>query len=145
MNDEFKICKLCNILKINSEFHKNLNKDGHFNVCKKCHYIRNQKIRQDPLHKQRFARYQKSNSLYRRYGIYLEEYEQMVKEQNNKCLICNQKPNPDGKKHNVLSVDHCHKTNKIRGLLCHLCNRAIGLFRERIDLIEKALCYLKSH
>jgi hypothetical protein len=44
-----------------------------------------------------------------------------------------------------LHIDHCHITGKIRGLLCHLCNRGIGLFRERSDLLQAAIKYLESH
>jgi hypothetical protein len=146
MNNEFKACILCNINKPLSEFHKNRNKDGRFNVCKKCAYIRNNHIRKDPTHKERFKAYRRSNALVNRYGITLEQYFSISNKQNGKCLICNTIPDPNAEhKQRSLNVDHCHKTGKIRGLLCHLCNRGIGLFKERIDLIEKALHYLKSH
>ena len=84
--------------------------------------------------------------MFRRYGITIDHYFEMVNNQNNKCLICGEIPDKNAiHKQRSLHVDHCHTTGKVRGLLCHLCNRAIGLFRERIDLIEKALQYLKSH
>jgi hypothetical protein len=146
MVNEFKSCKICSVRKNFIDFHKNLNADGRYNVCKKCHYERNQKVRKDPKHKERFKQYQKSNAMFRRYGIILSQYEEMVEKQNNKCLICGNEPLIDGKIQNrSLHIDHCHKTGKIRGLLCHLCNRGIGLFRERKDLIEKALKYIKKH
>jgi len=41
-------------------------------------------------------------------------------------------------------MDHCHKTNKIRGLLCGKCNSAIGFFDDDTELLEKAIDYLKK-
>lgn len=146
MNNEFKPCIVCKESKQLTEFHKNLNKDGRFNVCKKCHYVRNHARRQDPKNRERFAQYRRSNVMFRRYGITLEEYSKMVHNQENKCLICKESPDPNADhKQRSLHIDHCHFSGKIRGLLCHLCNRAMGLFRDRIDLIEKAAVYLRKH
>ena len=44
-----------------------------------------------------------------------------------------------------LSIDHCHNTKKIRGLLCHYCNMALGLFKDNTDIMQKAIEYLKTH
>ena len=43
-----------------------------------------------------------------------------------------------------MSVDHCHDTMKVRGLLCHRCNCGIGLLNEDITVLEKAINYLKG-
>ena len=146
MNNEFKSCRACNKIKSLEEFHKNQNIDGRFNTCKQCQYNRLQEFRKDPQHKERFKRYSKDNCMYRRYGITLDQYEAMVIKQKNRCLICNNQPINDGARQNSsLHIDHCHITKKVRGLLCHLCNRGIGLFREKIELLEKAIKYLKKY
>ena len=44
----------------------------------------------------------------------------------------------------TLNVDHCHETGKIRGLLCHNCNRALGLFKDNVEFLERAILYLKG-
>jgi hypothetical protein len=44
-----------------------------------------------------------------------------------------------------LSVDHCHKTQRVRGLLCRRCNAAIGLLSDDISRVEAALNYLKEN
>lgn len=74
------------------------------------------------------------------------EYEKLLKDQNNLCKICNLPEkilsrNRDRVKY--LSLDHCHKTKKIRGLLCHSCNTALGHFRDSIELLQSAINYIK--
>ena len=81
------------------------------------------------------------------FGITLEEYETLLQKQNGLCLICKQPetlPAKAGKIRN-LAVDHCHKTNKIRGLLCGACNKGIGLLKDDPELLIKATEYLKSY
>lgn len=46
--------------------------------------------------------------------------------------------------HKKLSVDHCHKTGKVRGLLCSNCNTAIGLLKEDINVLKNAINYLTT-
>jgi len=69
-----------------------------------------------------------------------EEYKNMTINQNGLCAICGNTDN--GRE---LSIDHCHKTNKVRGLLCKKCNSAIGFLSDDIGLLEKAIMYLKKY
>lgn len=75
-------------------------------------------------------------ALKRQYGISLEVYEAMVKEQNNQCAIC--KTNKE-----KFDVDHDHITGKVRGLLCHYCNVLLGQAFDNPDTLEKAATYLR--
>ena len=91
--------------------------------------------------------YDRKSRLKRVYGLSLEEYERMHAEQNGLCAICG---SSDAKrpKHRVrgyLCVDHCHKTGKVRGLLCWKCNAAMGNLEDDIALLEKAAAYLRHH
>ena len=79
-----------------------------------------------------------NNKLHSRYGITVEEYDRMFAEQDGKCAICGVKV----EKHR-LCVDHDHATGKVRGLLCRLCNRHLGGFRDSIDLLRRAIAYLE--
>lgn len=81
----------------------------------------------------------KEYDLRKLFGISLAEYEKLLSEQDGKCAICRQ---PD--KTFSLAVDHCHGTNRIRGLLCHLCNRALGMFKDSPELLRKAIEYLEN-
>ena len=69
----------------------------------------------------------------------------MFEDQDHKCLICFSegfKLNPKSKMD--LVVDHDHATGKVRGLLCHNCNRALGLLQDSLPAIKNALLYLEG-
>lgn len=82
------------------------------------------------------------------YGLTLDGYLSMAEEQGNVCLICKNPetaPNSLSGKVKDLAVDHCHSTNKIRGLLCSNCNRGLGLFCDDPSLLQSAINYLRKH
>lgn len=86
--------------------------------------------------------------LLRDYGITIDEFEIKLEQQDFKCAICGENEkmvNATTKKINRLSIDHCHKTGDIRGLLCSNCNRGIGFFKDSQELLLKAIEYLKKH
>jgi hypothetical protein len=80
---------------------------------------------------------------WKRWGITItfEQYNTLLKEQNFKCKICGL---PQSNFKQRLCVDHDHNTGKIRGLLCHKCNRALGFFKDNTEFLQKALEYLQS-
>jgi hypothetical protein len=77
----------------------------------------------------------------KKYGLTDEDYNNMFTAQGGKCLICG-KHQSELKK--ALSVDHCHSTGNIRGLLCNNCNVGIGFLLHSPDIIESALNYIKN-
>ena len=79
--------------------------------------------------------------LLQRYGIDEDGYRALLEAQNGKCAICGATECSNGRK---LHIDHDHDTGKIRGLLCNKCNPALGLFNDDIDLMTKAVEYLKA-
>lgn len=90
-------------------------------------------------------RYMRSVWLSRKYGVSLEEYERISASQNGVCAICECAPDVATKhevRSTVLRVDHDHTTNKVRGLLCHNCNVALGLFKDNANLLARAADYL---
>lgn len=68
-----------------------------------------------------------------------EDFKLMLKKQNGKCAICRE---PEVKRR--MSVDHCHKTGKVRGLLCQMCNTSLGGFKDNPKLLKKAINYLNK-
>ena len=85
------------------------------------------------------VRLAKNNQLKNTYKISIEEYEQKLKEQNYSCAICNR--HRDEFKRN-LSVDHDHKTGKVRSLLCIICNSNVAIVEDKLEMIQK---YLNKH
>lgn len=85
-------------------------------------------------------RYQYSTLIKREYGLSLEDYDKMILSQSGSCLICG--ANCENKRN--LSVDHCHKTGKVRGLLCIGCNRGLGAFKDNINHLKEAIQYLND-
>jgi len=76
--------------------------------------------------------------LLRNYGIDIDYYNKILKLQNNKCALCGSEGFVMKECHTAkLVVDHDHKTNKVRGLLCHNCNRALGLLQDNPEVIRR--------
>lgn len=83
--------------------------------------------------------------LYRSYKIKVDHYEEMLERQKSKCAICQGEGFTMAEHHKVkLVVDHCHKTGAIRGLLCHNCNRALGLLQDDTEALKRAIQYLEG-
>lgn len=80
--------------------------------------------------------------LKRKYGITAKEYNFLLESQNGVCAICGR---DSSKLHQRLNVDHCHKTNVVRGLLCWDCNIGISKFRDEVKLLERAALYVQAH
>jgi hypothetical protein len=76
----------------------------------------------------------------RDFGITTADYQKMFKEQNGTCLICNKEQKVNGKKH--LFIDHDHKTEQVRGLLCNYCNSLLGFCFENKNILKDAITYL---
>lgn len=73
----------------------------------------------------------------RRYGLTIEQYEDMCERQDWRCLICESDEQD-------LYVDHDHDTNTVRGLICNSCNRGIGLLKDNPAVLERAAQYVSA-
>ena len=83
-----------------------------------------------------FNRY--GSHLYKRLGITMTDYFAMAEAQEWKCKICNIIPKTR------MHLDHCHKTMKVRGLLCGTCNKGLGQFRDNPEILEAAARYIRQ-
>lgn len=81
-------------------------------------------------------------ALKRDYGLTREQYESMLRAQNDCCAICAVAfaSLPSKKTH----VDHCHHTGRVRGILCHKCNLGVGMFDDNAENLSKAIAYLNN-
>ena len=148
-----KICTTCKILKDTNEFPRDKHTpSGIHSRCKVCHrkssidYYRSHRMEMIQKNKQYQKNHpektkirQRNKSLKRDFSITLDQYNDLLKKQDYKCAICKRKQT---KFKRALAVDHCHKTNRNRGLLCGNCNMAIGLFKEKIFFLKSAIDYL---
>ena len=151
-----KKCSKCKQEKDESEFYKNRTKKDTLSYrCKQCDRdTTNVRRKNNPeQHKKAVEKWQRENPervrnmiLKRRYNISTEEYNNLLKLQNNVCAICG-KPETEIRRGRMigLSVDHNHKTNKNRGLLCDSCNKLLGHAHEDPEILLKAEKYLRSY
>ncbi len=86
-------------------------------------------------------RRRKSANLMSAYGIDIEQFESMIADQDNKCLICEIEL---GTGNSRPCVDHCHATESVRGVLCFLCNAGLGCFRDNETALANAIEYLHA-
>ncbi len=119
-----KVCKKCNETKSINQFHRHhTNLDSRSGKCKQCKKLEN-----------------RERWLKNKFKLSLNEYDDMLQIQKDKCGICGSLNNNE----KSLAVDHDHKTNGIRGLLCLNCNTALGSFRDSIRLLKRAIGYLEK-
>lgn len=113
-------CGRCKEYKVPQDFHQRGNSlDGYDPYCRDCKHL---------------------IKITHRYSITVKQYEEMFEEQGGKCALCGEECG-SGKR---LAVDHCHKTGKVRGLLCQVCNMAIS----RVEIpgwAKKAVAYVNHH
>lgn len=116
-------------------------KRGHLSVrftttsnCKECQQL---------FAKENQTRY----ALKKNFNMTEAHYHLLLEKQNGVCAICQNEElviDAQSKKVKPLSVDHCHKTNKIRGLLCTNCNLGLGHFKNEAYALKRAAIYCKE-
>lgn len=147
-----KYCSSCKLDLDTSQFNKASRRDGFQTYCRSCHNrMQRDRYAIDPKakvlrqlragrRKQLDPEAQRRAELKRLYGITLEDYVEMFKNQNGVCAICFK----ECKTKKSLSVDHNHESGKVRGLLCNACNRAIGMLGDSSETLRRAAEYLDS-
>jgi len=154
-----KQCKTCKETLSRDMFHKSAkSKDGFQYSCKPCaktilkasYAVNPEKAKlkakrwaADNPEKRSAISY--AHRLKRDFNMTLEEYHELLLSQSNQCKICGSEGRGGRSKIYKLFVDHCHKTNKIRGLLCMKCNSAIGYFEDDASRMRSAIQYLERN
>ena len=149
-----KKCKKCKTNKNLSEFYRDkLKQDGRVDTCKVCasvYYRKHYQLNKDKYREwqiknrnkdlEKYRKYYRDYQLKKNFNLTPEQYESMFDKQDRKCAICKRE-----KSKSRMAVDHCHKTGKIRGILCLYCNRGLGLFQDDIELLKISIKYLKNN
>jgi hypothetical protein len=149
INSRIKQCPRCGD-KDKSHFHKNKRtRDGLQCYCNKCgaeiqrgEPIGNNK-KKIKLSKKERKILVRDRNFKAKYGITLDQYNELFDRQNGRCAIC--KISEIESKRKKLHLDHDHSSGRIRGILCSSCNAAIGHSYENINILKNAVIYLKKY
>ena len=136
-----KICVKCDArLPLDQFYKKKDSKDGHENACIPCR--RKQMSARD---KERYdSCRRRSEHLWRSYLINQSIYEHIFLMQGGCCAVCGSTESGRSTDQHFV-VDHCHDSGKVRGLLCHPCNTALGLMKDNATSLQNAITYLSEH
>jgi len=134
---EEKRCPTCGETKPAFMFFRNRRSaDGLGGYCKPC-WVAYMKEHEDP---DKRAAQQRKASLRRNYGVTPDQYEVMLSAQNGVCATCGNAC-ATGKR---LAVDHCHRSGKVRGLLCRRCNSILGYADDDLELLGRLADYVTA-
>lgn len=144
-----KTCTRCQKTKDPDEFYRLYRKGGYRvklrSQCRSCLYEK-YKLLYEEKNRESRRKQARKNHLLKKYGLTVEQYQEMLTRQEFVCAICKEPEiyvRVKGLKP-ILSVDHCHSTGKVRGLLCQQCNVGLGKFKDNPDSLEAAVNYLKE-
>lgn len=139
-NSSLKTCPACGISKRPDAFYRNRSKaDGLSSYCRLCH-----PRKADPEKQKKAKQRNRAKSpnrpywLWHRYKLTTADYDRMKQDQGGVCAICGIEPDYD------LYVDHCHRTGKVRGLLCCNCNTMLGKMDDDPSWFKQTASYLQE-
>jgi hypothetical protein len=126
-------CMKCKEIKVSTEFSRNRStKTGFHTYCKPCHA----RQRRESLARN-YGGSSRHYHLIKRYGIGAAEVDELIRQQGGLCAVCGERE--------AKQVDHDHETGVVRGIVCLLCNAAMGAFHDDPVLIRRAIAYVKEH
>lgn len=147
-----KRCSKCKIEKETTEFYKRRDRAecSVRSMCKSCckpvfdNLPRKKDSELVGESKNRRKKVHRKSNLKRKFGMSIEDYDKMLNAQGGCCAICNS-TEAKGKHNANFMIDHCHTTEKIRGLLCNDCNLTLGKIGDNVEVLEKMIAYLRKH
>ena len=139
-----RICKRHGNLKLEDTYLSTLTK---YHCCRKCrNEARTRIYDKNPEDTQKYKKYYYVGN--ERIKVLITDYNRMHEEQGGVCAICKRPEtciHANKKAIKRLAIDHCHKTMKIRGLLCQMCNQSIGAMEDSTQRLQQAIDYLNKH
>jgi hypothetical protein len=132
-----KHCTRCKELKPLTDFYNNKQtKDKKASQCKSCFKVHEKNWQLN--NPESFKASCRKRNLKKKYGLTVEQYDEMFNKQNKRCACCNRETDK-------LVVDHNHTTGAIRELLCSPCNTALGLLNEDVTVMQNMSNYVRKH
>lgn len=133
---------MCKQEKELDEFHRDKRTTtGRAWYCKDCANRKSREWHNSHKNLKEFKLIRRDRNFRTKYGMSLNEYNQKLLDQESKCEICS----IDLIDNYNIHVDHCHKTNEIRGLLCGNCNRGLGSFHDSPQKMLQAIKYVGKY
>ena len=136
-----KRCTKCGKNRLVKYFYVDKHLSGHLkSQCSLCaqNYSRKWKVSQGA--KAFWKQWNKARR-FKMHNITEEQYVELLRKQHGKCAICRRKLSTKRQPH----IDHNHLTKKIRGILCSNCNTFLGLAKDQICTLRRAIKYLIKH
>lgn len=123
---------------------------GKINVCKRCQRVGEHQAKglcktcygaqYERANPEKIATHRRNHELRKRYGLSREAYDALIAATPT-CQICARTFSEDVK----TAVDHCHTSGKVRGILCHGCNKGLGHYADSPERLRKAAEYLEKN
>jgi hypothetical protein len=146
--DGLYLCRKCGGRFTEADLTRDRNKRGELQdigYCRKCAKARNDWNK--TTNRTQWKRWLLKSQLQKKYGITIEDYVEMYDQQGGRCAICGvprkSRLDDNVERHEVLHVDHCHRTGKVRGLLCESCNHGLGRMKDDPSILRAAADYIE--
>ena len=152
-----RVCSKCGIEKPVEDFRADPRyRGGYHRICRVCERPYQAKHRNTPEFRAKVRADRASGKtlaaerrkkLRANYGISDTDYAAMFASQNGQCAICGKDAEPSARNAqiSILYVDHCHRTGRVRALLCRGCNNGLGCFSDSPLIMERAIAYIRSY
>lgn len=140
VNDSGQMCNDCEEFKDLNDFYFDTFNNHRRTVCKKCEVVKSNA--RHVKHRKENPDYYRDKHLLRNYGITRSQYESMLITQGYKCAACRMVLGEPLGLYKYHPVDHCHITGKVRGIVHHNCNAALGYANDNPELLMKLAKYL---
>ena len=131
---ESKTCRECGVEKSIEDFYVRRDTGRRRNDCKACGIARMRGLASTQGPEENRAKYLRAT-----FGLTQSDYEAMLTVQDGVCAICRR---PGEQSYKGLHIDHDHESGRVRGLLCHRCNMALGLLGDSVTVLAEAIAYL---
>lgn len=144
-SEETSLCRSCKqTLPVTQFWKRKRNPSGLGTQCKPCATSKpGYKDKNEKNKKYRNPEYYQAWHYQNKYGLSLDEVRGMAEKQNHRCAVCDIRAEDAPRQ--KLNVDHSHVTGKVRKLLCHHCNVALGHLRDDRTILARLDQYLKDH
>ena len=134
-------CRGCGLTKLMADFHFTNKRPNRRRLCKTCCHVRAMELRAAAPEK--YAMRDRERVIRKKYGLTPEGFDELLAWQDGRCAICREVV-ALGDARRQPHVDHDHESGVVRGILCFVCNTALGKFGDSVERLQSAIDYLSQ-